>query len=255
MADREPWGTLITNHQHRFSGYSFVKAPWSRITTIEDLGQVTGERILEYRKTGDCPVVVDEDRYENYFPPKYARYFFRRFMWASLLSGGHATYGGLETYIPLNDGAGGIRGYHDACREGRLEYGAHDFPFIYQFFNDARLNLVKMIPDDGLAGNEPLRFKAIRSIDMGTIIIYIANPDIFERHATDGYRGCYTDEMADESQEIPYVSLVLPKRAYDVRWFDPAKGTWVIGKSLRAGEAKLEAPGTGDWILLLTAAT
>ena len=35
---------------------------------------------------------------ESYISPKHDRYFFRRLMWASLLSGGHATYGGLATY-------------------------------------------------------------------------------------------------------------------------------------------------------------
>ncbi|MCK4515810.1 MAG: DUF5060 domain-containing protein, partial [Spirochaetaceae bacterium] len=63
MANREPWSTLITNHQHRFSGYSFVKSPWSDIVTLEDLGQVTGELVLKYRALSNAPVVLDEDRF------------------------------------------------------------------------------------------------------------------------------------------------------------------------------------------------
>ena len=42
MALREPWGTLITNHQARFSGYDFVDASWSDFITIEDLDQEIG---------------------------------------------------------------------------------------------------------------------------------------------------------------------------------------------------------------------
>lgn len=85
---REPWGTLITNHQQRFQGYSFVDAPWSDIITLEDLDEVAGAAILQYRQLGDDPVILDEDRYELYRPPAHRRYYFRRLMWASLLSGG-----------------------------------------------------------------------------------------------------------------------------------------------------------------------
>lgn len=49
MAKREPWGTLLTNHQSRHSGYSFTHEAWSDIITLEDLDQVHGRLILEYR--------------------------------------------------------------------------------------------------------------------------------------------------------------------------------------------------------------
>ncbi|MCP5117189.1 MAG: DUF4038 domain-containing protein, partial [bacterium] len=62
MAAREPWGTLLTNHQSRFSGYSFVSEPWSDVITIEDLDQVAGDVLLKYRAAGRAPVVNDEDR-------------------------------------------------------------------------------------------------------------------------------------------------------------------------------------------------
>ena len=92
---REPWGTLLTNHQRRFEGYSFVEAEWSDIITLEDRDQAAGARILEYRaRAKDDPVVLDEDRYGLYISPRHDRFFFRRLMWASLLGGGHATYGG-----------------------------------------------------------------------------------------------------------------------------------------------------------------
>ncbi len=92
MQANEPWGTLLTNHQSRFKGYHFIHAGWSDITTLEDLDQVKGELLLQYRKTSGVPVVLDEDRYETYREPKHPRYFFRRLMWASLFSGGFATY-------------------------------------------------------------------------------------------------------------------------------------------------------------------
>ena len=85
FARREPWGTLLTNHQSRFSGYAFTDAPWSDVITLEDLDQVHGEVIAEHRQIGSDPVVNDEDRYELYRNAGNKRYFFRRLMWASLL--------------------------------------------------------------------------------------------------------------------------------------------------------------------------
>jgi len=125
MAKHEPWKTLLTNHQSRFKGYSFSRASWSDIITLENLDQVSGEDILKYRKLGDDPIVLDEDRYEQYRAPEHPRYYFRRLMWASLLSGGSATYGGLRTYEPhdfvpakehhmTNSKGRGVYGYYDA---------------------------------------------------------------------------------------------------------------------------------------------
>ncbi len=155
MADREPWGTLITNHQRRFSGYAFVDAPWSDIVTLEDRDQVAGTAVLKYRAMSDDPVVLDEDRYGNYISPAHDRYFFRRLIWANLLSGGHATYGGLNTYEPFDGTLRGMHGYRDAVESGRLDDGAHDFGYIHQFFHDAGFTLVGMKPDDAMAGDDP----------------------------------------------------------------------------------------------------
>jgi hypothetical protein len=75
MAAREPWGTLLTNHQRRRSGYAFVDSPWSDIITLHDLDQVAGEVILKYRPQAERPVVLDEDRYECYRPPSPSALF------------------------------------------------------------------------------------------------------------------------------------------------------------------------------------
>ena len=37
---REPWGTLITNHQARSTGYDFFEEPWSDIVTLEEIDEV-----------------------------------------------------------------------------------------------------------------------------------------------------------------------------------------------------------------------
>lgn len=244
MAAREPWGTLITNHQARFTGYDFVDAPWSGFITIEDLDQVGGERILEYRGKRAQPVVNDEDRYELYRNPASRRYFFRRLMWASLLSGGHATYGGLRTYEP-NDHTGtrGVHGYYDANRAGLLFQGAHDFVHIHKFFRDARLTLPGMTPDDALAGGNPRRWKCIRGDR--TLIVYVANPD------------GNSPGRDNPAEEKAWVELNLPNSRHSVRWFDPKTGEWFDAPDVEGGLHKLEAPSpytsvsSGDWVLLL----
>ena len=101
---------------------AFADSPWSDIITLEDLDQVDGKILLRYRQTGSDPIVNDEDRYELYRNAGNRRYFFRRLMWASLLSGGHATYGGLKTYEAHDGGpTRGVQGYFDANRDGVVD--------------------------------------------------------------------------------------------------------------------------------------
>lgn len=236
---REPWGTLITNHQQRGQGYSFVDAPWSDITTLEDLDEVGGAVIAQYRPLADDPVVLDEDRYELYRPPAHPRYFFRRLMWASLLSGGAATYGGLKTYEPYDGQLCGVQGYQDAVEAGKLAGGANDFRYIHQFFQDAGLTLVGMDPADPMAGSQPYHFKCIADDDH--IIVYLQNPD------------SPVAEKADAAGTKAAVRIHLPRFQYDVRWFHPTTGQWHEGQIAGGGyDRDLEAPFEGDAVLLLS---
>ncbi len=236
MHAREPWATLITNHQARFTGYRFVHAEWSDIITLEDQDQVAGELMLEYRAKSAGPVVMDEDRYEHHREPAHKRYFFRRLMWASLLSGAHATYGGLRTYEPYDGDLRGVQGYFDACAAGKLAKGAHDFRAIHRFFEDTRLTLVGMTPDDAFVGGEPMRRKCIR--DDRAVIVYLANPSGTEP-GTDA-----------EGSDWPTVDLALPPGIWRARWFDPGTGEWSDGPVVES-DVDLAAPGPGDWVLLL----
>ena len=240
---REPWGTLLTNHQRRFSGYAFATSDWSDIVTLEEMDQVTGEALLKYRSLCDDPVVNDEDRYGIYRSPKHDRYFFRRLMWASLLSGGHATYGGLETYEAFDsiDGTKGVHGYRTAVNDGRLDDGAHDFQWIHQFFRDTRMTLAGFEPADEIAGGNAALAKA--SSDGRNVIIYLQNPDVS------------TPETADVRESHAQITPMLPPGTWKLRWFDPRSGRWhdasqpYITSSEFRGE--LISPFTGDSILLL----
>ena len=237
IAKREPWGTLLTNHQSRHSGYDFTNEPWSDIITLEDLDQVHGELILEYRQKGRAPVVNDEDRYELYQPPANPRYFFRRLMWVSLLSGGHATYGGLKTYEPFDGQLQGVQGYFDACKRGALAGGADDFVHIHTFFRDSGLTLVGYEPDDACVGNDPLRVKCIRNAS--NYIVYHANPS----ETGPG--------SARPGASPPEVNIMLPAKSFRVRWFEPATSQWTDSPNATGPKANLRAPGGGDWMLLL----
>ncbi|MBE0537025.1 MAG: DUF4038 domain-containing protein [Phycisphaerae bacterium] len=239
MAGREPWGTLLTNHQARFSGYGFVDAPWSDIITIEDMDQVDGRVILEYRRLGGAPIVNDEDRYEHWRNPAHDRYFFRRLMWASLLSGGFATYGGLRTYEPYDGNVSGVQGYYDAVDAGKLERGADDFVHIHTFFRESGLTLIGFEPDDAAVGGDPQRFKCIRR---GTdcYVVYLANPD------------GPTPEKADAAKRVPAVTVNLAEGNFEYRWFDPRSGGWTERKATGGGRQTLTAPAAKDWVLLIT---
>lgn len=237
MAAREPWKTLLTNHQARFTGYSFVEEPWSNIIDVQDLDQVGGWVVLHYLMRRAEPIVLDEDRYEQYRAPKHHRYFFRRFMWANLLSGGHPTYGGLRTYEPYDGGEQGVQGYFDAVTAGKLDDGAHDFPFIRRFFQETGLTLVKMTPDDSVVGGDPLRYKCAHSRD--AFIIYLANPSGAVPE---------TDDVADT---VPSVTVQLPDEKFSVRWFDPRSGVFTDGGKVSSKTPTLTAPAKGDWVLLI----
>lgn len=243
MQAREPWRSLITNHQRRFSGYAFVESEWSDIVTLEDLDQVTGAILLKYRKLFSHPVINDEDRYGIYRSPLHDRYFFRRLMWASLLSGGHATYGGIESYEPFAgpDGTKGMHGYLTSVKDGRLDDGARDFNWIHAFFRDSRLTLVGFEPADELAGGNSLLAKA--ASDGKNMIVYLPNPD------------SETPEKANVNEAPAVIDLTPPAGKYRMRWFDPQTGNWHDSgpqSEIHGGSShSLTAPFAGDAVLLL----
>ncbi len=244
MRAREPWGTLLSNHQQRFQGYSFVDAAWSDIITLEDRDQVAGALILQYRVLGNDPVVLDEDRYGNYISPKHDRYFFRRLMWSSLLSGGHATYGGLNTYEPFagTKSLQGMHGYLTAVRDGRMDDGAADFPHIRRFFAEAKLTLVGLQPNDPMAGNDGHSVKVIAGEKV--IIAYLQNPD------------SRAPETANVAETAATCRLHLPPGGWRLRWFDPRTGRWHPNPQrdeMSGGDTRdFKSPFPGDAVLLLT---
>lgn len=243
MADREPWGTLLTSHQARFEGYSFVDASWSDIITLEDLDQVGGDLIREYRGLSeDDPVILDEDRYELYRGATHPDYFFRRLLWGSLFAGGHATYGGLASYEAreLGDDTKGVRAYFDTQNGSFPLKGADQFQFIHDFFKDTGLTLVNYHPAQQLLASKSVN--NVLTSNGETILIYIANP------ASDNI------ETTDVSQKSQAVELVIPENyGTKLSWFNPRTGEWVEPiLELKTGANTLHTPSGGDWVGLIS---
>lgn len=234
MRAREPWETLLTNHQCRFKGYSFCDAEWSDMVTLEDLDQVDGQLIRDYRQKATAPIINDEDRYEHYRPPQHPRYFFRRLFWASLFSGGHTTYGGLSTHEAYDTDLKGMQGYYDAARAGKLQ-GANDLIHIRTFFNDTGLTLAHFTPNDALVGNKPHHYKCTHTPQ--THLIYLANPT------------GDTPETDDVSPTIPSVTIHLPTGQHIPHWYYPTTGQWHKTAPISGNEQTLTAPDVGDWVV------
>jgi hypothetical protein len=138
MHSREPWGTLVTSHQRRGTGYTFATAPWSGIVTLQTLDASDGVDVQLYRRRQPYPVVLDEDRYETYKAPTGVAVadWFRMHFWSALVSGGHATYGGIQTWLPFSTGSAttGVRGYKALVSSKVLKGGARDLRHMHSFF-------------------------------------------------------------------------------------------------------------------------
>jgi len=235
--EREPWGTLITSHQQRETGYDFVDAEWSDLVTLQDLDQAGGELVREYRERAADPVIFDEDRYERYRGPDHPRYFFRRLLWATLLSGGHPTYGGNRTFEPYDGDEQGVRDYEES---GLV--GMDDVVGIHSFFEETGLSLVGFTPDTGVVADEPDR--VVCSHDDRVYLAYFANP------AGDD------PETATVRNEPQTGVLDLPAVEFDVRWYDPGTREWVDGERIEGeridgGRQEFTTPAGGDWVLVL----
>ncbi len=60
MRAREPWGTLMTSHQMRYTGYYFVASTWSDMVVLQTLDAVWGLEVAQFRALQPDPVIVEE---------------------------------------------------------------------------------------------------------------------------------------------------------------------------------------------------
>lgn len=242
MANREAWGTLLTSHQARWEGYSFVDASWSDIITLEDLDQVGGDLIRDYRSQSDNdPVINEEDRYEMYRGAEHPDFFFRRLFWGSLLAGGHATYGGLETYVAGSEPGDttGIIGYYDSASTSLPLKGADQLKYIPRFFEESGLTMVGFAPAQGRVHENSA--KAVAAANGSTMLVYLANPS-GDAPEWDSPRGTSAS-----------VSVTLPDglSSASLRWYNVRNGEWSVEETLAGQDVTLTTPGGGDWLALI----
>jgi len=236
FADREPWGSLLTSHQQRTSGYDFVDAEWSDLVTLHDLDQGDGRRVREYYELAADPVVFDEDRYEHYREPENPRYFFRRLLWVNLLSGGHPTYGGNRTYEPCDGDEQGVRAYENSDL-----VGMDDCNRIHHFFEVTGLSLAGLVPDTGIVGADPS--EVVCCHDTHVYLGYFANPDSDD------------PETAGAQETAQTTVLDLPPGEFTLRWYDPQTAKWTFRDVVEGGRRQFTTPGGEDWVLVLERTT
>lgn len=256
MAAREPWGTLLTSHESRTKGYSFLGQPWSTVTTLHDIDQVNAAAVEEYVPLSPDPVVNSEDRYEYWVQPVHRRYFFRRLFWANVLSFGHPTYGGIKTFEAFDTYGDpkGMAGYYSMVLRGVLERGAHDQLYMRQFFLDTGLSMVNMESCDNIVegGADTLLYHCATNADHTLFIVYLANPS------------GTTPRTAAPASSVPFINLNLDpfpavssdpavtlEGTYTARFFNPSTGVWISSVLLGSSDGGLQAtaPGSGDWVL------
>lgn len=170
------------------------------------------------------------------------------------MSGGHATYGGIHTFIAHDESKPssvpesehhllGVQGYFDVGLEG-----ADDFLKIKKFFDEPGLTLVNMEPDDELTGNIPQEVKSIHN--QSTYIIYVANPDKVGRPSTQK-ENFEEVRSANAGADIPIAKIMLPEVPFTVKWYNPSTGEWTTPRAIDGGTTQMSAPGPGDWVLLI----
>ena len=126
-------------------------------------------------------------------------------------------------------------GYYDACRDGKLKEGAHDFNAIHQFFREANLTMVGLKPADACVGGDSMRSKCARPEEIW--IGYLAIP------------GGDDPEIDGAAESVAKVSVALSEGTFSARWYYPIDGTWSEPQPVDSHTFK--APGPGDFILLL----
>jgi hypothetical protein len=80
--------------------------------------------------------------------------------------------------------------------------------------------------------------------------VYLANPDKTKpisvpRNKNDAIR------MANVNNTSPLLKIKLKEGLYSCDWYNPRTGEWDVSGKVNGGEVEMEAPGTGDWVLLL----
>ena len=192
----------------------FLSEPWSDLITLQARDEVAGNMVRQWRRTAAAaqapqPVVLDEERYESYLTPPCPRRHFRQLLWASMLAGGSATYGGTATYEPagtvVKTSVAGMMGYGEANRRGFLHGGADHLKFLAAFFDGASERGLA----DGMTGLNP--------VDPGQFV----DAAHMSSSATAAVAAVFANK---QSVSLPVPS---PSTAWKTHMYNPRTGVWL----------------------------
>ena len=288
FADNDPWKNLISSGPKRRVAFHPLTLPsdfsdWHSYLHIERQSEIDAAIVDYYYNTLSVPVHLyyGEDIYENHFTDNTfgdtfgdRRYFFRRMFWATLLSGGSPTYGGMYmTPIPYSQS--GTKSY---CGKTSLKLvGLDDIIHIKNFFQDKSIDIANFAYDDSIVTDmtpavstgtpNPSRPQAARRTDNREYIVYHPCPADGEIAGGNDIPANLTDQPAVRSRfetrlnptKRPSFRVDLTQAAektFSVLWFRPHDGIYQQGSNVNGGNKTVfTSPWTGvDAVLYLSAA-
>lgn len=241
----DPYKHLLTSHQARDTGFSYASENWADIITLETLDELDGNDIKNWREYNK-PVIIAEDRYSWWLWPDNSPYFFRRLLWASILSGGSATWGETEGEYATN---ADYELFSDPDCNGHG--GKRDFKHIYSFFVENNISFWDMKPHDELVSHGA---KALGKPG-NSYIIYLPNPGVGGPYPSNVSCGGSNHNSIDVDTDVPSVTVNLisfENSKINARWYNPRDGTYPKNETIDGGSSyTFTAPGSKDWVLYI----
>lgn len=225
LTERVPFKQMMSTGTTRGGGAVFIDDPRVQFLHFETRDALEADPTKVGAKNGKY-AWCGEDRYSTWIPPTFKNYFFRRLMWAWILSGGSACYGG------------------DWDNAGTLHFtGTDHIKYINPFFNSRGIDMGLFKEDDAAVSN-PADSKAEHRVQLARR----GNAEFIMYHPNNVGSG--GDVNAGSSK--PKMVVNLPAGNFSVEWYNPRSG----GKSTAgtvAGGSKVTftAPFTGDAVLRL----
>lgn len=226
LSKNSPFNQMRTTGARRGTGAPFADDPrvqFLHFETIDALGAdptALGRKLKKYAWCG-------EDRYSTYKAPTHKTYFFRRLMWAWIISGGSACYGG------------------DWDNSGSFHFtGTESFKHINNYFNSRNIDMGKFTDADAIGINVndnkiPANRLQVARRGNAEFLIYHPNNE-------GGGQG------VNAKNAKARMKINLPGGNYTTEWFNPASGSKSKGANVSGGRTvDLTSPFNGDVILRL----
>jgi hypothetical protein len=233
LVEHDAYGHLRCTGARRSLGAPFAECAWTTFLHFETKDALAADEAdsnASHNKFTWC----GEDRYETYLPPTHKPYFFRRLMWAWLLSGGSACYGGdWDATLP-----------YASTRFSGLD----SVQFIKDFFESRNIDLGKFTYQDKLATDPSATgMDRPQACNMGTSEYIIYHPNA---------AGSGADANVNASRTAAFsLDLSAASGIFQIEWFRCLDGVTAQGGTVNGGAVRtLTAPWPAqDVVCRLTA--